>query len=258
MFLPPPLKITIPIYLSALLLLSSCAVNQNALFVAKTDAIADTLSTVYVVNEGVSDTYYRIKSQDQIAIRNLQNLEFGASETASAGTATFIVNDDGSLNLPVVGKTAIAGLTRSEAREKLQRIYEQQLLKNPIIDVSVVNLKVTLLGEFTSTGNYLLEKDNTTLIDILGESKGLTKQADTRRIKIIRGDRKNPEIIYVNLQNINSLTSPKLVLQNGDIVYAETRGLFKRQQNLQASMTIIQPLLVLVNTAVIIYNLSNR
>lgn len=262
MLLTPPLKIHVSIYLVALLLLSSCAVKRNALFIAETDAISDTLSTVHVVNDkGAADPYYKIKPQDQIAIRNLQNLEFGASAgTSGAGTplATFTVDNEGALNLPVVGKTLIAGLTRGEARERLQKIYEEQLLKNPIIDITIVNLKVTLLGEFTAPGNYLLEKDNTTLIDILGECRGVTRQADTRKIKIIRGDRKNPEVIYVNLQNINSLASQKLVLQNGDVVYADTRGLFKNQENLQASMTIIQPLFLLINTAVIIYNLTNR
>ncbi len=244
------------IILLASLFISSCATNKSVLFKSKHDDILDTLKTVYVVNDkGVSDTYYRIKAQDIIAISNLQNLEFGVvGEVSSA--SSFTVDNDGTVNFPVLGKVTLAGLTKLEARAKLQDLYSNSLLKNPIIDLKIVNLKVTLLGDFGQRGKFLLEKEQTTLIDLLGDVGGLSPQADPRKIKIIRGDRNNPEIIYVNLQNINSLGSKRLILQNNDIIYAYRRKTHERAESFQNFNLFVQPALILFNTALIIYNLT--
>jgi len=242
-----------------LLFFTSCASRyKNALFTSKTDIITDTLKTVFVVNDkGPEDIYYKIKPGDQLAVKNIQNLEFGAQQASSGTTggaapSSFIVENDGTVNLPVIGKTDLSGLTRREATLKLQQLYAKSL-KDPIIELHIVNLKVTILGEFKTPGNYLLEKDQTTLIDILGLTGGLTEKAQPKSIKIIRGERTNPEIIYINLKDINSLANPKLVLQNNDLIYAEPK---RTNESLQNSMTYIQPIILLLNTAVIIFNLS--
>jgi polysaccharide biosynthesis/export protein len=120
----------------------------------------------------------------------------------------------------------------------------------------VVNLKVTVLGEFTKQGNFLLEKENTTLIDIIGEAGGITARANPKTVKIIRGNRQSPEIIYVNLKDINSLANPKLILQNDDIIYMEPQGIYGTGERVQSFSTILQPVLLILNTALIIYNFT--
>ena len=245
--------------LFSILIFSSCATRyKEALFTSKTDAITDTLKTIHVVNDkGPKDLYYHIKPSDLLAIKNLQNVEFGSQNISTAAGAgdvaapsSFYVEQDGNVILPVIGKVQVGGLTRREATQKVQDLYERKLLKNPIIELTVINLKVTLLGEFKSQGNYLLEKDYTTVIDILGQAGGITENADPKRLKIIRGDRSNPEIIYANLKDINTLGSPKLVLQNNDVLYMERKSSSK--EKLQDILTYAQPVLLILNTIVIL------
>ena len=240
--------------------ISSCSNRyKNALFTSPHDYLTDTLKSIVVVNDkGDSEAYYHIKANDLVAIRNLQSLEFAGAQTQSQAAipVSFTVDSDGNVNLPLIGKVQISGLTRREAADKIQNAFGKELLKNPIIELNVINLKVTVLGEFSSPKNYLLEKENTSLIDIIGEAGGLTNKADVEKIKIIRGDRLRPEIIYVNLKNINSLSSKKLILQNDDIIYAEPRKIYSKAETLQTTMTFIQPALLIINTALIIYNLS--
>lgn len=256
------------------LLFSGCSVRrERALFNAPSDIITDTLKQVYVVNDkGLSDLYYRIKPNDQIAVRNVQNPEFGAvgtpgmgnSPASNASTAnsstnsaqSFLVDLDGQVNLPAIGKVSVEGLTRREAAAKLQELYKTKLLKDPIIEVSVVNLKVTLFGEFARQGNFFLEKDNTSLIDILGEAGGISKNADPKSLKIIRGDRSNPEIIYVNLNNINSLASKKLILQNNDIIYIQSTKSAAASEKMQSINNLIQPLFIVINVALLILTIT--
>lgn len=261
-------------YLSFLLVLSiaftSCAVRkEKTLFNAPTDIVTDTIKQVYVVNDqGLGDQYYRIKINDLLAVRNVQNKEFGATtgigSTTNAGAqpvsganiTSYQVDTDGSVNLPAIGKVNVVGLTRKEATAKLQQLYAEMLLVDPIIELTVVNVKVTLLGEFNKQGNFLLERDNTTLIDILGEAGGISKTADPKTCKIIRGDRSKPEIIYVNLNDINSLASKKLILQNNDIILIQPTKNAALSEKLQSFNNIVQPLLVVINVAVLIFTFT--
>jgi len=261
--------------ISFLFLLSSCGVRkERTLFNAPSDIVTDTIKQVYVVNDqGISDAYYKIKVNDQLAIRNVQNFEFGATGSTNNSTLgantqqnsasgsisnvlSYPVELDGMVNLPAIGKVEVVGLSRREAAIKIQDLYKNKLLKEPIIELSVVNLKVTLLGEFSKQGNFLLERDNTTLIDIIGEAGGITKTADPKTLKIIRGDRAHPELIYVNLNDINSLASKKLVLQNHDIIVLQPTKSSATSDKLQSLNNILQPLLVVVNLAVLIFTVT--
>jgi polysaccharide biosynthesis/export protein len=243
------------------ILLTSCASRyRNALFTSRMDSAADTMKSVFVVNEHLEESsIYRIKRNDMLAVRNLQDLRLITPQDnmiQNQQQLTYRVDMDGMITLPVVGTLPIAGMSRKEASDKIQSLYKQTLLKDPIIDVSVVNLKVTVLGEFTRQGNFLLEKENTSLIDIIGEAGGITPRANPKTLKIIRGDRMNPEIIYVNLKDINSLSNPKLILRNNDIIYMEPQGIYGTGERVQNFSTILQPVLLILNTALIIYNFT--
>lgn len=263
-------------FISILILsiLGACSARrERSLFNASSDVVTDTIKQVYVVNDqGISDAYYKIKINDRLAIRNVQNPEFGAigntggasgsinGQSSSSGSTSNVlsypVDLDGQVNLPAIGKISVMGLSRREAALKIQDLYAKQLLRNPIIELSVVNLKVTLLGEFGRQGNFLLERENTTLIDIIGEAGGISKNADPKTLKIIRGDRSNPEIIYVNLNDINSLASKKLVLQNDDIIVLQQTKSTATTEKLQSYNNLLQPLLVVVNLAVLIFTIT--
>ena len=261
MIRPLPLKNFFLVLFCNLLLFASCSSRyRNALFTTQSDILTDTVKSVYAVNSStVSANQYRIQPNDMLAIRNLQDIGFistGEAKGSISGATTFRVEADGGVILPLIGKVMVAGLSRKEATDKIQADYKKNLLKDPIIELTIVNLKVTLLGEFGSQGEFLLEDDQTTLIDILGKAGGLSAKADPKTLKIIRGDRSNPEIIYVNLKNINSLASPKLVLQNNDILYIEPLGVYNTSDRLQQATTVLQPILLVINFALIIYNFT--
>lgn len=251
-----------------LLILNSCSARkEHSLFNADSDMVTDTIKRVYVVNDqGISDNYYKIKVGDQLSVRNLQNPEFGSIGTTASNVSSisggstsvlsYPVESDGMVNLPAIGRVEVAGLSRREAALKIQDIYKTKLLKDPIIELMVVSLKVTLLGEFGKQGNFLLEKENTTLIDIIGEAGGITKTADPKTLKIIRGDRSHPEIIYVNLSDINSLASKKLVLQNNDIIIIQQTKSFATSEKLQSLNNFVQPILVVLNLGILIFSLT--
>jgi polysaccharide biosynthesis/export protein len=218
---------------------------------------------------GTSD--YHIRSQDILQIRNLQNIRYIVDETPSGTTAgatsggvtaaegqTYQVEDDGTVALPLIGHIQLAGLTRAEAAKKVEELYRHDVLVNPIIDLKIINLKVTLLGEIKVPGNYPLIKDKTNLVEMLGLAGGLTDKANEKTIKIIRGDPKNPIVAEIDLSKIQTLADPRMILQNNDIIYiAQNKRAIKGDQ-LQNVTTTLQPGLIILNTVLIIYTLIHR
>jgi polysaccharide export outer membrane protein len=257
-----------PCLLLGMLLCASCSFKQKQLLFNERGTNIDSakISQTYSGN-GTSD--YRIKSQDILQIRNLQNIKYIVDETPSSSTnaggggvsaqgQTYQVDDDGMVALPVIGRVAVAGMTRAEAAKHIEDLYRKDVLKDPIIDLKIVNLKVTLLGEIKAQGNYPLVKDKTNLIEMIGEAGGLTDKANEKNIKIIRGDPKNPQITEVDLSKVNTLADPRIILQNNDIIYIAQNKRAVKNDQLQNLSTTLQPALIILNTALIIYTLIHR
>jgi polysaccharide export outer membrane protein len=257
-----PVTFTLSFFLLSLLLFSSCSYkNREAML--KTPYDADTLSNVFVANpsETPKEYYNIIKPEDELAISNLQDMDliikkFGENTQAGTTYATFRVDAQGEITLPKIGTLKVAGLSRAEAASAIQKAYNKNELNNPIIDVRIINLYVSVLGEAVHQGKYLIGREDYQLIDLLADAGGLTPNANKRMLKIFRGPRENPEIILVNLTDYNFLKNPKMRLQAKDIVYIEPKRLATNSQNFQNYSSFIQLGLVIVNTLLIIYTLT--
>jgi polysaccharide export outer membrane protein len=210
---------------------------------------------------------YKIKPEDILQVRNLQNIKFiledvntSSSSTPAAGgnsaAQTYPVEQDGTVALPVIGHVAVAGLSRQEAAKAIEAMYRDKLIKNPIIEVKIINLKVSVFGEVRSPGNYALVKDKTTLIDVLGQAGGITDRGNEKRVKIIRGGTENPQVTEINLSELASLSNPAMVMQNDDIVYVGQNKRAVRTENIQSISTIAQPTLLLLNTVLLLFTLK--
>jgi polysaccharide export outer membrane protein len=241
---------------------TSCSKQYQVLFQQKKALSADTSAQ----NASVTLDQYRIQPQDVLQIRNLQNIDIIANGGSSGGSGsgnnsqgqTFQVEEDGTVKLPAIGSVKVEGLRRVEAQKLIEDIYSKELLKNPIIELKIINLKVTALGEIKGQGNYPLIKDKTTLVELIGEAGGLTDRADEKHIKIIRGGELNPKVIEIDLNDIRSVNSPNAVLESGDIIYIAQNKRAIRSDNLQNLSVIIQPALILFNTALIIFTLVKK
>ncbi|WP_379041903.1 polysaccharide biosynthesis/export family protein [Pedobacter alpinus] len=223
-------------------IISSCSVRNSSRILQYPKSFnTDTLKTVAVFNNQNSYPEYRIKVYDKISIQNLQDAELLGSTIGATGEfkVSYEVNQIGEIILPALGSIQIAGLTKEEAREKIQKLYGATLFKDPIIELNINNLKVTMLGAFKSEGNFLLENQKTDLIDIIGLAGGISDNANIKKIRIIRGNRTQPELIIADLSNINTLSNPKLKLQDGDIIIAEKNKFSLLSENIIALNSVV-------------------
>lgn len=247
------------------LIFSGGCAFKNRDVILKTPYDADSSSTAYVIRgqDERRDYYNTIQPEDELAISDLQDItilirrESLRNDLRNDTYATFKVSAAGEINLPLIGMTRVAGLNRDQAARLIETKYREKELKSPLIDVRINNLYVVLLGEVAKQGKYIINREDYELIDLLGEAGGLTPVANKRMVKIIRGDRSNPEIIMVNLENYTFLKNQKLRLRSRDIIYIEPRQGAIKAQNAQPYTTFFQIGFVALNTILLIVNLSN-
>jgi polysaccharide export outer membrane protein len=130
------------------------------------------------------------------------------------------------------------------------------ILNNPIIEVSIVSIKVNVFGEVGRQGKFLIDRDNISLIDLISEAGGLTSHSKKKAIRIIRGDPSNPQIIIVDLRKVGILRYSELMIQDNDIVIVDAMKVYEISEPTTAIASMLQPLLLIVNSVAIVAALT--
>ena len=247
--------------LFASIFITSCSYRSSNNYL-KTPERPKGAEDVYIINksQGLDTGYvHRIKSGDRIAVKFLNNYDLtkstfntDANPTIEAG---YVVDNNGYCNMPLIGKVQLSGLTREEASKKLEKLYSS-ILNNPIIEVAIVSIKVNVFGEVARQGKFLIDRDNLTLLDLISEAGGLTNKAKKKKVRIIRGDHRNPQVIVADLTKIGILRYPELLIQDNDIVIVEPQTVYRLTEPTTAVGQTLQPLLLMLNTIAILVTLS--
>ncbi len=248
-----------------IIMVSSCSTYKNRNILFKTPKKVKTNEPVVIINP--SDTTqavyrHRIKVGDRLVIRFLNNYDLGvaAKESSTAGanaeaafsgpTAGYLVNYDSTVILPLIGRTNLVGLTRLEASTQLEKLYSKFVV-NPIIDLNIASLGVTILGEVNRPGKIYVDKENTTVVDVIAMAGGFKDVGKKKDIKIIRGQ----EVIIVDLRKIEALQSPALTLHDNDIVYVEPYKVKADTEPVASVMPVTTVILTVIQTALLVTQL---
>lgn len=124
-----------------------------------------------------------------------------------------LVDKDGNLPLPDVGVVNVAGLTCSEAKIKLEKIYGEKLV-DPIISVRVLNREFTILGEVTAPGNYVMEKERNSITEAIGKANGFTTYSNLKEVQLIRNDSN----YILDFRKLNEDVLHRINIQAGDVI----------------------------------------
>lgn len=141
--------------------------------------------------------------------------------TQGAPTAPgYLIDVDGNIDFPVIGKVKLGGLSRSAAIELLKEQLKPYL-NNPTILIRIINYKVTVLGEVRNPGTFTIPNERITLPEALGIAGDLQITAVRKNVLVIRDvDGKKTET-RVDLTKKDVFTSPVFYLQQNDVVYVE-------------------------------------
>lgn len=245
-------------------LLGACVPNRKVTLLQKNDIAGKDLPIDTTVRSYDPPSFdYRVQPNDLLSIRfesitqekfdflgeagTVQNLNI---TPASAPLVGELVDQDGNVPFPVIGKIKVSGLTVFQIQDLLQRIADQYL-ESPIVKVRLLNYRFTILGEVAREGTVVLNNNRVTMIEAIGQAGGLGELADRTNIKLIRETSGKTTVQYINLLDEDFINSPYYYVYQNDvlIVPALRQKPFRKYfgQNLSLVVSTLSLLLLAIN-----------
>ncbi|WP_234423422.1 MULTISPECIES: polysaccharide biosynthesis/export family protein [Aquimarina] len=143
-----------------------------------------------------------------------------AVSSAGSGEPTYLINEEGNIDFPVLGELKIAGLTRIEVKEMIKeklKIY----INDPIVSVRLKNFKITVMGEVSRPGSYTIPNERITIIEALGLAGDMTIKGRRENLMVIRENEGVNTYHRVDLTSKSIFESPVYYLAQNDVVYVE-------------------------------------
>jgi polysaccharide export outer membrane protein len=167
-----------------------------------------------------------ISASDIAAVQpfNLPAASFNSSGGASAGPGTiltYLIDSNGEIDFPILGKLKIGGLSREEAIGLFKNKLDPDYVKNPTINIRISNFKITIQGDVRAPGTFNIPNERVTILDAIGLAGDINISGKRDNVLVIREEGNFKKEYRVNLLSKKTYTSPVFYLQQNDIVYVE-------------------------------------
>ena len=190
----------------------------------------------------------------------LQN-EYTQGRNMSAGGVLmpYLVDNDGFINFPIIGRLHVAGLTKSEAErlifEKIRPYMAES--ENPVVTVRMSSYSVSVLGEVNRPGSFQVSREKITILEALAQAGDLTIYGVRDKVKLIREDATGKkQIVTLNLNDANIVNSPYYYLQQNDVVYVEPNNIKAQNSKVGQTTTLwFSATSILVSLTSLLYNI---
>ena len=136
----------------------------------------------------------------------------------------FLIDEEGSITLPLIGKIKLAGLSTKAATDLLTQKLDKYL-QQPTVNIRILNFKVSVMGEVNRPSVYTIPNEKITLPEALSLAGDLTIYGKRNNIMVIRESEGKREFAHINLSKRDFFNSPYYYLHANDVVYVEpTKG----------------------------------
>ena len=141
----------------------------------------------------------------------------------------YTVNPNGTIEVPGIGEIVAEGKTRAELTNEIQNKLRNGLLNDAIVTINPVNQYVTVLGEVKTPHRIQLDRDNVTLLEVIGMAGDLTIQGDRSNVLVMRHENGTVTNYYVDLRSKDVISSPVYYLKQNDVVYVQPNDVKSNQ-----------------------------
>ena len=139
---------------------------------------------------------------------------------ASQNVSGYLVDKDGNVEVPFVGKVHLAGLTTSQAKDFLAKEVNKYF-NDAIVNVRYANFRVTVIGEVLRPSTYVVPNEKVNIFDALGMAGDMTIYGQRENVLLVRDTLNDKKLVRLNLNNKDIISSPYFFLQSNDIIYVQ-------------------------------------
>lgn len=211
----------------SLLICTSCASKKDIIYFQPDDV---ELKAAFILNAPklqpgdiltISVTADDIRATEPFNL--ISSYQIGAINNTNPYLPTYTIDDKGKILFPKLGKVKLAGLTRLEAIDLLEKRVSEYII-SPRVQLNIKNFKVTVLGEVLRPDTYLIDDDRITLLEVIGKAGDLTINGVRNNVLVIRETEGVKKEYRVDLTTRESLNSPVYYLAQNDVIYVEPNG----------------------------------
>ena len=208
---------------------ASCIPQRKMLYLKEAQMAAENLSKEYVNDRSID---YKLQPGDNLYIHVINTIDERSaasingdirgylSSDANIYLQTTTVDEDGCVEMPLVGKILVKNLTVDEAKDKLQKAINTYVNGSMLV-VKLASFNLTLLGEVARPGMYKVYQSQINLFEAVAMAGNMTNFAKRKAVRIVRQTDNGSEIITVDMGKADILSSPYYYLKPNDIVYVE-------------------------------------
>ena len=276
-------KYVISLSILLTLIISSCSTaHLKVPYVVDAETIpAEVLSQIQPVSDpliGTNDLLnIEVSGRDMVSVSMFNKgtyitqegtVGYNQNKTSSSGgveksTQFYLVDKDGNIDFPIIGKLNVGGKTKSEIAEIVQNaVYPKYVKEKPAVDVRLMNFRVTVIGAVKSPGVIESKTERMNFLEAIAEAGDLDIKGQRENIMLIRTNNNGQrEIHRLNLNDKNLLISPYFNLQQNDIIYVQpnesaAHGAWQLNPAVGATITIVGGISSIASFIIGIVNLA--
>ena len=172
---------------------------------------------------------------------------------------TYLVDNQGMINFPIIGELKVGGLTKAEAENLIKSKIQPYIneTEKPIVTVRMVGYQISVIGEVARPGTFTVSREKITVLEALAQAGDLTIYGQRKNVQLIREDSKGQKSIHIlDLTDANLVNSPYYYMQQNDVINV-TPNKVKAQNSSVGSMTTLwfSATSILISLTSLLYNI---
>jgi len=196
---------------------------------------------------------YRIRKDDKITIGVWGQDDLGVGSTYGIYNSNevygkwLMVDPKGNIEVPKIGTYQVENKSITELKDLL-KVEFSVWVKNPIVDVKVLNREITVLGEVRDPQIINIDKEKNTLLEVIAVCKGFDSYADARKIKVLRQVGPDVKVANLDLTKAGDFSKKNIYLKAGDVVIVPS----KKHKDFDRRISTIIPFTTTMTAAAIL------
>ncbi|WP_333889206.1 polysaccharide biosynthesis/export family protein [Sphingobacterium siyangense] len=212
--------------LIVLMMLNSCGTRKEMVYLQPDSSNVNTIYEQYVPKIQPSDILtISVGATDPKVTAPFTPLAVNATGVPGqnfdlALRPTYTVDEEGYIQFPLLGRIKIGGLTRLEAIASIQKQLEPYI-KNPNVNMNYNNFRVSILGEVSKPGSFVMPTERVTILEALGMAGDMTIRGVRSNVLLIREVNGQKTMHRLDLTKQETLNSPYYYMAQNDVLYVE-------------------------------------